>query len=488
MTAQNGAGHDILIIDDEPDIRHLIRGILEDEGFKAREGANAEDCCAEIEKRPPDLVILDIWLQGSHKDGLEILEDIKAKSPHMPVVMISGHGTIETAVSAIKIGAYDFIEKPFKSDRLLLMIRRAMENASLKKENEILKRNMAAPIDLIGDSAVIENLRQVITKTSMTNSRVLLTGEPGTGKDIAARLIHTHSQRRSGPFLSVNCAMLEPERLEEELFGSSENTSATASSGLLEQAQGGTLVLDQISDMPMATQGKILKVLQDHKFVKSKTGHAIEVDVRIIATSNRSLEKEIRDRKFREDLFYRLNVVPIDMPPLRERMEDIPALANHFLSLQSPLCLHAESFSKNAIDALCAYSWPGNIRQLRNVVEWVTIMHGQIEEDEFDTVHLPPDLFKTGAQGLTEGQKTDPPRNDNKSYLSLPLREAREYFEREYLSQQIRRFDGNVSKTSQFIGMERSALHRKLKSLQILGQDENAQSSISSTSSKHKRA
>jgi len=494
---------DILIVDDEADIRNLIRGILEDEGYTVREAANSDETSAAIAKKLPQLVILDIWLQGSARDGMEILEHLKAAHPDMPVVMISGHGTIETAVNAIKIGAYDFIEKPFKSDRLLLMIRRALEAASLKRENAVLRRK-AEPYqnELTGTSQAAEHLRQMIGKIAPTNSRVLLTGEPGTGKDIAARLIHSQSERAAGPFLSVNCAMLEPERLEAELFGQlAREDDEPAITGLLEQAHGGTLVLDQIADMPLETQGKIMRVLQEQKFCKLGSSEPLEVDVRIIAATNRNLDLALQEGRFRQDLYYRLNVVPLSLPPLRERREDIPALIDAFLSEIFGTADNVRSFTPEAVDLLTDCEWPGNVRQLRNVVEWVSIMHSASGETVYDVRHLPPDLTdghdsetsKPGREGTAnETNETNETKEVNEineasevndinaansnqprqSYLSLPLREAREFFEREYLRQQMERFEGNVSKTSQFIGMERSALHRKLKSLQLLGQDD----------------
>ena len=451
----------ILIVDDEPDIRNLIKGILEDEGYKAQQAGTAKQAYEEIEKSLPDLVVLDIWLQGSDHDGLQILSNIKKRYPHLPVVMISGHGTIETAVSAIKQGAYDFIEKPFKSDRLLLMIRRAIENAVLKQENEALKKKVAKPAKMVGESSAMQTLRQVLERVAPTNSRILLTGEAGSGKDIAARMIHSMSNRASKPYLIINCATLRPERLELELFGSDEAGSEIT--GVIEQADKGTVLLDEVSDMPLETQGKIMRVLQEQRFTRVGGQKEIEVDVRIIASTNRNLEKAIAEGRFRQDLFYRLNVVPVTIPPLRERVQDLQTLLNYFVQeISEQSGLPTRSFSPQALAAMQTYTWPGNIRQLRNIVEWAMIMKGA-QGGDFEAEDLPPEI--TG-KGLSVGDEDTARQNSN--FMMMPLRDAREIFERDYLQAQINRFGGNISKTAQFIGMERSALHRKLKSLNII--------------------
>ncbi|MGQ0527488.1 MAG: nitrogen assimilation response regulator NtrX [Alphaproteobacteria bacterium] len=453
----------ILIVDDESDIRTLIQAILEDEGYKTRGAANAKQAYEEIAGAMPDLVILDIWLQGSEHDGLQILDNIKAETPNLPVLMISGHGTIETAVSSIRQGAYDFIEKPFKADRLLLMIRRALENAELRRENESLRKKTEGNTTLVGESPAMQSLIQILNRVAPTNSRVLITGEPGTGKDIAARYIHSASGRAGKPFLAVNCASLNAETLEMELFGSAAKGKQPATSGLLERAHGGTLLLDEVADMPPETQAKIMRVLQEQKFRKLNGGEEIEVDVRILSSTNRDLEKEIAAGSFRQDLFFRLNVVPVEMPPLKKRAQDIEALAAHFVEMMaSQAGLPRGEFMPDAIKTMQAYPWSGNIRQLRNTVEWVLIMHGP-KTSRFNKSHLPPAISVEAGQGGKNGPSVD--------LLSLPLREAREAFERKYLAAQVERFEGSISKTAQFVGMERSALHRKLKSLNI-GEDE----------------
>ncbi len=452
----------ILIIDDEADIRRLIQGILQDEGYHTRLAANSDQAYAEISISTPQLVVLDIWLQNSTHDGLEILATIKKDHPHLPVLMISGHGTIETAVSAIKQGAYDFIEKPFKSDRLLLMIERALETAQLRRENQTLRKKAEGPSDLLGDSTAMAALRQTLSRVAQTNSRVLLTGAAGTGKDVAARFIHRLSQRAGGPFMSINCAILRPERLDLELFGSADGVMGEpAKTGVLDQAHGGTLFLDEVADMPLETQGKIVRALQEQKFQRVGGQSQIEVDVRIIASTNRNLESLIQEGRFRQDLFYRLNVVPVNMPTLRERPQDIPQLISYFVksfSAQSgiPPCI----FSEMAMVALQAYDWPGNVRQLRNMTEWVMIMMGSSSDSPVKPEHLPPEI------SAIESPLADSERSAA-DMISLPLREARELFEREYLLSQIKRFGGNISRTAHFVGMERSALHRKLKQLGI---------------------
>lgn len=456
---------DILIVDDEADIRTMIQGILEDEGYTLRQAGNSKHAYEKISERVPDLIIQDIWLQYSEHDGLKILETVKGQHPLLPVIMISGHGTIETAVTAIRHGAYDFIEKPFKTDRLILMVERALESARLKRENEKLREKAEGPSDLVGPSTLISNLRASINRVAQTSSRVLLTGEPGTGKDVAARMIHKLSIRANGPFMALNCATMRPERLEMELFGNEEGVMGeSARAGVLEQAHTGTLFLDEVADMPLETQGKIVRVLQEQKFQRLGGKEPIEADVRILASTNRNLEESIKNGSFRQDLYYRLNVVPIEMPALRQHPEDIPAIADYFAQAYSRQSgLPVMTFSQGAQAALQACNWPGNVRQLRNVVERIMIMASGNAEGMIQVEHLPPEVVSVKVSSHPEGGAAE----SGSDFMSVPLREAREIFEKEYLGSQLRRFGGNISKTAQFVGMERAALHRKLKQLGI---------------------
>lgn len=461
---------DILIVDDENDIRKLIKGILEDEGYATRQANGSAKAYAEIEAKVPDLMILDIWLQGSDHDGLEILKTTKKKFPHLPVIMISGHGTIETAVSAIKIGAYDFIEKPFKSDRLLLMIERAMEISRLRRENEALKEKRDAPVEMVGVSHGINAVSQAIEKVAGANSRVMFTGDAGAGKEIAARMLHKLSARKDMPFMALNCAIMLPETLEEELFGVED--AQGVKKGVLEQANGGTLLLDEVSDMPLETQSKIVRILQEQKFTRLKGREPVQVDVRIVASTARNMAEAIKNGHFREDLYYRLNVVPIAVPPLRQRREDIAPLAEHFVKLYSKQSGQpARAVSESAVIAMQNYDWPGNVRQLRNIIEWVMIMGGA-DKEPIEKKHLPPEV--TGE--VQAGESRAAAMQD---YLTYPLREAREAFERDYLDKQLSRFGGNISKTAAYVGMERSALHRKLKTLDLSNGDKAEEDSAS---------
>jgi two-component system, NtrC family, nitrogen regulation response regulator NtrX len=457
--------HDILIVDDEADIRMLIAGILNDEGIKTREASDADQAFAQVSARRPSLVVLDIWLQGSRLDGLQILEQLMRDHANLPVIMISGHGNIETAVQAIKIGAYDFIEKPFKADRLLLMVERAVEASRLKRENQELKLRAGGDVELIGRSSAVNQMRQSIEKVAPTGSRVLITGPAGSGKEVVARLIHARSRRNDGPFVGLNCATMRPERLEMELFGTEAGVDGHGRKiGTFEQAHGGTLLLDEVADMPLETQGKIVRALQEQVFERVGGGQRVEVDVRVIATSNRDLQAEIDQGRFRQDLFYRLSVVPIRVPSLTERREDIPHLARHFMQRSAEGSgLPAREFGEDAMAALQAYDWPGNVRQLRNVVDWLLIMaQGDLKEPiRADT--LPPEIGAITPTVLKWDKGGE--------IMGLPLREAREVFEREYLLAQVTRFGGNISRTASFVGMERSALHRKLKSLGVHGSE-----------------
>ena len=460
---------DILIVDDEADIRMLTSGILEDEGFDTREAATSDDALMAVETRRPSLVLLDIWLQGSKLDGLGILKQIKKNHPSLPVLMMSGHGTIETAVTAIKDGAYDFIEKPFKADRLILLVERAIEAARLRRENEELRLRTDAEPRLVGKSKVLRDLEQTIDKVAATNSRVMILGAPGAGKEVVARLIHDRSARKVNPFVVVNCATMAPDRMEEELFGIEATSGADNAApmiGTFEAAHKGSLLLDEVGDMPLETQGKIVRALQEQVFHRVGGTTRVEVDVRVMASTTKDLAAEIAAGRFREDLYYRLNVVPVEIPPLAARREDIDVLARHFVERACAIAGHpVRTLSNEAVSALQSYDWPGNVRELRNVMERMLILAKTDVNEPISADSLPPEVL-----GIVDDIPT-PDRSGE--IMTLPLREARERFEQEYLSAQIRRFDGNISKTAAFVGMERSALHRKLKSLGVLGTDKS---------------
>ncbi|MEK0081524.1 sigma-54-dependent transcriptional regulator [Benzoatithermus flavus] len=458
---------DVLIVDDEAAIREVVGAILEDEGYRPREAANSDEALKEIERRPPGLVLLDIWLEGSALDGVQILERIKEQYPDIPVIMFSGHGTIETAVAAIKKGAYDFIEKPFKSDRLLLAVQRALEASQLKREVAELRTLAFDETELIGQAPAIVRVRQAIEKVAPTGSRVLISGPPGSGKEVAARLIHAKSRRASMPFVILNAAALAPERVDIELFGCEPGwlgPDQPRMIGTFERADGGTLLIDQVADMPLESQGKILRVLQEQRFVRLGGDTKVEVDVRVIASTNRDLKQEMAAGRFREDLYYRLNVVPLVMPPLAERRVDIPELARHFmLAAARHSGLPPRPITEEAMAVLQTTEWPGDVRQLRNAIEWMLIMAPGEPGSPIGIDGLPPEL----TNGATSAM--DP--NANGELVSMPLREAREQFERAYLQAQLQRFGGNISRTANFVGMERSALHRKLKTLGLHGDD-----------------
>ncbi|MEE8438759.1 MAG: sigma-54 dependent transcriptional regulator [Micropepsaceae bacterium] len=448
---------DILVVDDEIDIRELMAGILSDEGFRTRSASDSDGALAAITKRRPHLVVLDVWLQGSRLDGIQLLDVLRRERPELPVVIISGHGTIETAVAAIKKGAYDFIEKPFKADRLCHVVRRALEAVKLKREVEELKLKAGEGSELVGSSTAIGQLKQLVDKVAPTGSRILINGPPGSGKEVTARLIHKRSRRADNAFIAINCAMMSPSRIETELFGS-ETEEGARKIGLLELAHGGTLLLDEVADMPLETQGKILRVLIDQTFQRVGGSTRVEVDVRVISSSTRDLRKEIELGRFREDLYHRLNVVPVHVPALAERREDMPELVSHFMQrLSVSSGLPEREISTEAMAVLQAYHWPGNVRQLRNIVERLLIL---ATDDAAEVISA--DLLPSDVNGTVNG-------NGNRTDLviTLPLREAREIFEREYLMAQINRFGGNISRTASFVGMERSALHRKLKSLGV---------------------
>ena len=448
---------DILVVDDERDIRELVSDILEDEGYATRKAANSDECMAALNDEVPALLILDIWLKDSQMDGIDILKAVKRDNPDVPVVIISGHGNVEIAVAAIKQGAYDFIEKPFNIDQLMVVIRRAMETSRLRRENTDLRRLDTGSAEMIGNSAVYRALIGQLDKVVKSNGRVMLSGAAGSGKEIAARYIHTNSNRASAPFVTVSCASIEVERMDETLFGS-ESEDRGVEPGLLEQANGGVVYFDEIADMPLSTQAKMLRVLVDQKFQRVGGSDKVKVDLRVISSSNKDLALEIASERFREELYHRLNVVPIAVPSLAERREDIPLLAEHFIQhFNESQGLPLRSLSSEAVALMQTMIWPGNVRQLKNLVERVLILgdtSGEIEAKE-----LPREDEAPGEEGrvVLSG-----------ALATLPLREAREAFEREYLLTQINRFGGNISRTATFVGMERSALHRKLKSLGVV--------------------
>ena len=449
---------EVLVVDDEADIRELVSGVLEDEGYAVRTAADSTSALDAIEDRRPSLVLLDVWLQGSRMDGLQMLQEVKRRDPNLPVLMISGHGNLDTAVAAIREGAIDFIEKPFEAERLVHLVSRATETDRLRRENEDLRQQFGLDDQLHGTSVAINNVRATLKRVAPTGSRVLITGPAGVGKEIAARMIHQWSPRAKAPFIVVSAAMMSPDRVEEELFGS--EAEGVARPGLLEQAHGGTLFLDEIADMPATTQAKILRVLTDQSYHRVGGQRPIRVDVRVLSATARNLSDEIAAGRFREDLYYRLNVVPVRIPPLREMREDIPELANHFLTrFAAERRIPPPTLSDEAVAALQAHDWPGNVRQLRNIIERTIILAPGDRVGCIEVDLLPSEVLDhQGSAGMSSATLT---------IMGSPLREARESFEREYLKIQIRRFSGNISRTASFIGMERSALHRKLKALGI---------------------
>jgi two-component system nitrogen regulation response regulator NtrX len=451
---------EILIVDDEADIRDLVAGILQDEGYTARTARNSDDALASIVAHRPNLIFLDIWLQGSKLDGLQLLDIFKQEHPEIPVVMISGHGNIETAVAAIKHGAYDFIEKPFKADRLVLVADRALETSQLKREVKQLKQMAPLPSTLIGRSAIMSQLRQAIDRVAPTNSRVLIVGPSGAGKELAARTLHKLSGRANGPFIVINAAAITPDRMETEFFGVESNGSEGRKLGALEDAHSGTLFIDDVADLPRETQNKILRVLVDQTFQRVGGSAKVAVDVRIVASTTRNLEAAIAEGNFREDLYHRLSVVPIRVPPLSERREDIPDLIDYFMDqISQTTGLPKRRIGDDAMAVLQSHNWPGNVRQLRNNIERLMILAGGEPDAVLDASMLPPDVGSM-VPAMPNG-------NGGEQLMGLPLRDAREMFEREYLVAQISRFGGNISRTAEFVGMERSALHRKLKALGI---------------------
>jgi two-component system nitrogen regulation response regulator NtrX len=448
---------EVLVVDDEADIRELVSGVLEDEGYSVRTAANSTATLEAIEERRPSMVLLDVWLQESRLDGLQLLQEIKRRDSTIPVLIISGHGNLDTAVAAVREGAVDFIEKPFEAERLIYLVDRATETDRLRKENETLRRQVGQEDQLHGSSVAINTVRATLKRVAPTGSRVLISGPPGVGKEIAARMIHQWSPRAKAPFIVLSAATMSPERVEEELFGS--ETEGTMRPGLLEHAHGGTLFLDEIADMPVTTQGKILRVLTDQSYHRVGGHRPIKVDVRVLSATSRNLQDELGAGRFREDLFYRLNVVPVRLPPLRERREDIPELVSHFLTrFAAERRMAPPRISEEAMAALQAHDWPGNVRQLRNIIERTIILAPGDRVSCIEVDLLPTEILENQAAMGGGG---------NMAIMGSPLREARESFEREYLKIQIRRFSGNISRTASFIGMERSALHRKLKALGI---------------------
>jgi two-component system, NtrC family, nitrogen regulation response regulator NtrX len=451
---------DILIVDDEADIRELIGGILEDEGYEARLAADSDSALAAIADRKPSMVVLDIWLQGSRLDGLELLEVIKERHGDLSVVIISGHGNIETAVSAIKRGAYDYIEKPFKADRLVLVVGRALENSRLRRENEELRGRTGAESELIGNSPAMRQLRATLKKVAPTNSRVLIIGAMGSGKELTARVLHAWSHRSEAPFVILPAATMAPERIEAELFGTEDSSGGVQRTGALEEAHGGTLYIDEVADMPVETQGKVVRALVEQTFLRVGGSKKVRVDVRIVSSTSRDLEALIAQGRFREDLFHRLSVVPVRVPSLSERREDIVDLVEHFVKQYSVVSGQPRrTIAQDALAILQMHEWPGNVRQLRNNVERLLILVGGDAGTEITAAMMPADLDATIATQVNGAGA--------EHLMAMPLRDAREAFERDYLAAQLGRFGNNISKTAAFVGMERSALHRKLKLLGI---------------------
>ncbi|WP_374599234.1 sigma-54-dependent transcriptional regulator [Brevundimonas sp.] len=461
-------GADILVVDDEADIRELVSGLLEDEGHAVRVASNSEEALAAIRARKPSLALLDIWMKGGGLDGLELLDVIKELDPDLPVVMISGHGNIETAVTALQRGAYDFIEKPFKSDRLVVVVQRALETSSLRRENRRLKAQVNEPAGFIGKSAAAQALRSTIAKVAPANSRVLISGPPGSGKELVARQIHKASARSRGEFVAIAAAGMTPERLDVELFGEEGHDGRPRKIGVFERAHNGTLYLDDVADMPRESQSRVLRVLVEQRFRRVGGEQDVQVDIRVITSTSRDLKVEIAEGRFREDLFHRLNVVPIRVPALSERREDIGELIDYFIdTLSASQGLPKRRLGDDAIAVLQVHPWPGNVRQLRNNVERLLILATGDPSQPISADMLPSEATNANSTGTLGAERI----------IALPLREAREVFEREYLAAQIMRFGGNISRTAAFIGMERSALHRKLKSLGVSpargGEDED---------------
>jgi len=450
--------NEILVVDDNADIRQLISGILKDKGFVVRLAANYDQALLEINKKLPDVAVIDVKLDKGDNDGIELLVHIKKIGENVPVIMISGHANVQMAVDSLKLGAFEFIQKPFSSERLINFINRAIENVELKKDNIALENKLFHSYDIIGKSQSIEKIKNLINKLKNAESRIFISGPAGSGKELVARQIHKQSLRSKRPFVVVNGALLNPEKYELELFGS-ENSNETINYGFFEKAKGGTLLIDEVTEIPLETQAKILRVLIDQKFSRVNGSKEVNVNVRIISTSSKNVRAEVDKGNFREDLYHRLNVVPIFLPPLKDRSEDIPSLLNYFSKKIAELNGINETKLDTNFDLFYKYDWPGNVRELRNLVERISIL--SLNEKVNNINQLVQDsLFQ---------KNTSPDSDSYESVLTYPLKEAREKFEKNYLTSQLKKYKGNISKTAEFIGMERSALHRKLKSLGIKG-------------------
>ena len=449
---------EILVVDDNLDIRKLISGILKDEGMIVREAANFDQALLEINKKLPDVAILDVKLDKGDNDGIELLIHLKKIDVDVPAIMISGHANVQMAVDSLKLGAFEFIQKPFSSERLLNFINRAIENIDLKKEKRALESKLFHSYDIIGNGHAIEKIKNLITKLSNTESRIFVSGPAGSGKELIARQIHKQSSRSNKPFVVVNGALLDSQKYELELFGS-DNINDTINYGFFEKAKGGTLLIDEVTEIPLETQAKILRVLIDQKFRRVNGSKEINVNVRIISTSSKNIREEVDNGNFREDLYHRLNVVPIFLPPLKDRTEDIPFLLNYFSKKIAELNGISETKFDTNFDLYYKYDWPGNVRELRNLVERISIL--SLNESANNVNQLVHDA-------LTQRNVTK--QNDTfENVYSYPIKQAREKFEKDYLTSQLKKHKGNISKTAEFIGMERSALHRKLKTLGIKG-------------------
>lgn len=449
---------DVLVVDDEADICETVAGLLQDEGYRVSTAHDADGALERIRSENPSVVLLDVWLEGSRVDGVALLPEIRKARPEAVVLMMSGHADIETAVTAIQDGAYDFIEKPFAADRIIVSVARALEAAALRRENADLRAQARKDWPLIGDSAAAASLRAQISRLAQVNSRVLIMGPSGAGKEVVARGIHAQSVRADRPFVAINCAGIRPETMETVLFGE-QSADGVLAPGLLQSADGGSVLLDEVADMPLETQAKMLRVIQEQTFTPVGSNERVAVDIRVIASTSQNLELQVQEGAFREDLFFRLNVVPIKAPSLASRTEDVPVLVDHFIERAAAAGQPRRKLSDQALAALQAHAWPGNVRQLRNVVEWLLIMAPGGVEDEIGVDALPPDILRQDPSALLAERRSE--------VMTLPLKEAREAFERDYLSAQMARFGGNVSKTAKNVGMERSALHRKLRALNI---------------------